>query len=124
MTTDAAQSANCTCPSGDGSLRWPCPAHPPESAESCTTCGKPNHGDRPILLCACATLVTRKPAPIDSIGAIARDMRGRYAGARVNSPSPDLVHQHAIMVAADLARWADRLEAIERAAAESAPRAG
>lgn len=20
---------NCTCPSGDGSLRWPCPAHPP-----------------------------------------------------------------------------------------------
>jgi hypothetical protein len=20
----------CTCPSGDGSLRWPCPAHPPE----------------------------------------------------------------------------------------------
>lgn len=21
--------ANCTCPSGDGSLRWPCPAHPP-----------------------------------------------------------------------------------------------
>jgi len=24
--------ATCTCPSGDGSLRWPCPAHPPESA--------------------------------------------------------------------------------------------
>lgn len=21
----------CTCPSGDGSLRWPCPAHPPET---------------------------------------------------------------------------------------------
>lgn len=21
--------ATCTCPSGDGSLRWPCPAHPP-----------------------------------------------------------------------------------------------
>jgi hypothetical protein len=20
----------CTCPSGDGSLRWPCPSHPPE----------------------------------------------------------------------------------------------
>lgn len=20
----------CTCPSGDGSLRWPCPVHPPE----------------------------------------------------------------------------------------------
>lgn len=24
--------ANCTCPSGDGSLRWPCPRHPPEPA--------------------------------------------------------------------------------------------
>lgn len=21
----------CTCPSGDGSLRWPCPVHPPAS---------------------------------------------------------------------------------------------
>lgn len=20
----------CTCPSGDGSLRWPCPVHPPK----------------------------------------------------------------------------------------------
>ncbi|QXH44231.1 hypothetical protein KSS93_15130 [Pseudomonas xanthosomatis] len=23
----------CTCPSGDGSLRWPCPAHPPEEKQ-------------------------------------------------------------------------------------------
>ncbi|AYD86249.1 hypothetical protein JTF60_gp02 [Microbacterium phage Efeko] len=23
----------CTCPSGDGSLRWPCPEHPPTPAE-------------------------------------------------------------------------------------------
>lgn len=23
-------SARCTCPSGDGSLRWPCPSHPPK----------------------------------------------------------------------------------------------
>lgn len=22
------QDTTCTCPSGDGSLRWPCPAHP------------------------------------------------------------------------------------------------
>ena len=27
----AGQVATCTCPSGDGSLRWPCPQHPPES---------------------------------------------------------------------------------------------
>lgn len=25
----AAPEARCTCPSGDGSLRWPCPDHPP-----------------------------------------------------------------------------------------------
>jgi len=25
--------ANCTCPSGDGSLGWPCPSHPPEQAQ-------------------------------------------------------------------------------------------
>ncbi len=23
--------SGCTCPSGDGSLRWPCPVHPPEA---------------------------------------------------------------------------------------------
>ncbi|MGC0155795.1 ead/Ea22-like family protein [Chromobacterium vaccinii] len=28
----APQPLTCTCPSGDGSLRWPCPRHPPESA--------------------------------------------------------------------------------------------
>lgn len=27
--TPSASDSNCTCPSGDGSLRWPCPAHPP-----------------------------------------------------------------------------------------------
>jgi hypothetical protein len=26
-----ASTATCTCPSGDGSLRWPCPQHPPEA---------------------------------------------------------------------------------------------
>ncbi|OQS36116.1 ead/Ea22-like family protein [Chromobacterium haemolyticum] len=24
-----AEKPRCTCPSGDGSLRWPCPRHPP-----------------------------------------------------------------------------------------------
>lgn len=27
----AGYMATCTCPSGDGSLRWPCPTHPPEA---------------------------------------------------------------------------------------------
>lgn len=26
--------AVCTCPSGDGSLRWPCPKHPPQQPEA------------------------------------------------------------------------------------------
>ncbi|SDH42047.1 MULTISPECIES: hypothetical protein [unclassified Duganella] len=25
-----SQNPNCSCPSGNGSLRWPCPIHPPE----------------------------------------------------------------------------------------------
>lgn len=36
----------CTCPSGNGSLRWPCPVHPgsspaiPDGSEHCPCCGK------------------------------------------------------------------------------------
>jgi hypothetical protein len=30
MSTD---KPTCTCPSGDGSLRWPCPAHPSQEAK-------------------------------------------------------------------------------------------
>lgn len=30
----------CTCPSGDGSLRWPCPAHPPASIAADQTASK------------------------------------------------------------------------------------
>jgi hypothetical protein len=33
--------ARCTCPSGDGSLAWPCPEHPPVAApasQSCASC--------------------------------------------------------------------------------------
>lgn len=32
MTTEI--NTLCTCPSGDGSLRWPCPAHPPGLADA------------------------------------------------------------------------------------------
>jgi hypothetical protein len=28
--TVSGQQAQCRCPSGGGSLRWPCPAHPPQ----------------------------------------------------------------------------------------------
>jgi hypothetical protein len=29
---EATRVKQCTCPSGDGSLRWPCPVHPPKPA--------------------------------------------------------------------------------------------
>lgn len=28
------EGLRCTCPSGDGSLRWPCPSHPPTDPEA------------------------------------------------------------------------------------------
>ena len=36
MKNDPPKTQRCTCPSGDGSLRWPCPTHPAEA--HCTTC--------------------------------------------------------------------------------------
>lgn len=30
MIAAAPEPTTCTCPPGDGSLRWPCPRHPPE----------------------------------------------------------------------------------------------
>ena len=30
--TPAGSAVQCTCPSGDGSLQWPCPAHPPTAS--------------------------------------------------------------------------------------------
>ncbi len=32
--TAPVTTADCTCPSGDGSLRWPCPSHPPEEGQA------------------------------------------------------------------------------------------
>lgn len=31
--TPASSAMTCTCPSGDGSLRHPCPVHPPEGSQ-------------------------------------------------------------------------------------------
>ncbi|HHG2166109.1 TPA: DUF551 domain-containing protein [Klebsiella pneumoniae] len=33
----------CTCPSGDGSLRWPCPVHPGNSPTQSNCCQAQNH---------------------------------------------------------------------------------
>lgn len=32
------KQVTCTCPSGDGSLRWPCPAHPPAEGLDTVDC--------------------------------------------------------------------------------------
>lgn len=39
--TPAPAEPVCTCPSGDGSLRWPCPAHPPEATPAQAQQAKP-----------------------------------------------------------------------------------
>lgn len=55
--TDQIKVKACTCPSGDGSLRWPCPVHPPMtnhqyqpfsargfgSWHTCSICGTSKH---------------------------------------------------------------------------------
>lgn len=45
----------CTCPSGDGSLRWPCPSHPGNSPVIpdcwCRTCRPVTMGDMRFVLC-------------------------------------------------------------------------
>ncbi|SLR06805.1 Uncharacterised protein [Klebsiella quasipneumoniae] len=45
----------CTCPSGDGSLRWPCPVHPGSSPENpgcwCRTCRPVDINDMRFVVC-------------------------------------------------------------------------
>lgn len=45
----------CTCPSGDGSLRWPCPVHPGRSPENpgcwCLTCRPVAINDMRFVVC-------------------------------------------------------------------------
>jgi hypothetical protein len=40
-----AQAPTCTCPSGDGSLRWPCPVHPPEAVPAPVQAGSATDKD-------------------------------------------------------------------------------
>ncbi len=37
--TPAGSAVQCTCPSGDGSLQWPCPAHPPKASNLAAPAG-------------------------------------------------------------------------------------
>jgi hypothetical protein len=49
MSAPISGELRCTCPTGDGSLRWPCPTHPPTPAE-------PDQRDAELLLDAAAQL--------------------------------------------------------------------
>lgn len=53
------KSLNRTCPSGDGSLRWPCPKHPPESAEMAG-----QQGDALAAFNECLTPALRVPETV------------------------------------------------------------
>lgn len=52
-----AAAPACTCPSGDGSLRWPCPKHPAQAAERCQHAGQCHPG-----FCPCQAS-REKPTP-------------------------------------------------------------
>jgi hypothetical protein len=41
LAAQPAQAPTCTCPSGDGSLRWPCPVHPPAPVPAPVQAGDP-----------------------------------------------------------------------------------
>lgn len=63
---DATQVTDCTCPSGDGSLRWPCPQHPPglDYDDSCPY-GAPNcaSADDAVNCPRCASDIASAAAP-------------------------------------------------------------
>lgn len=60
MESERASEPTCTCPSGDGSLRWSCPVHPSRSAAdvmyemavaeltAAASAGTTEHGDRAV----------------------------------------------------------------------------
>lgn len=93
----AAPPVDCTCPSGDGSLRWPCPEHPPAGGQELPALPKlPGHPD-PMSMdwtrselkaiakygedCARAALAMRQPQGEDlsaAIQAAARDLPEGY----------------------------------------------
>lgn len=66
----------CTCPSGNGSLQWPCPAHPPSpggqvepvtdamvyAAEEAYANSKPDNLHESFRVAIAAALAARQPA--------------------------------------------------------------
>lgn len=58
--TKPKAQAVCTCPSGDGSLRWPCPSHPAshDAQQSCYQCDKPCNWLAPDSRCSECTRCT------------------------------------------------------------------
>ena len=68
LTPTPQVDSTCTCPSGDGSLRWPCPQHPPtpqvvETVEGphSRACGARKHGHGPECHQNCPTCAGKDP---------------------------------------------------------------
>lgn len=68
-----AEAQRCTCPSGDGSLRWPCPVHPPEAQPPSAPVGV----DEPSLMARLDAIHRQVfgkpyPAPVGVVGFVVR----------------------------------------------------
>jgi hypothetical protein len=89
--------AQCTCPSGDGSLRWPCPKHPqpaPGLDELILALEEANHGHKAInsqngayylALAKQARAALSRPDDTEQAGEDARDGR---SGGRMTDQCP------------------------------------
>ena len=53
----------CTCPSGDGSLRHPCPQHPPAEPETTAADNDLVQVERGLLGAACSAIAKKRDAP-------------------------------------------------------------
>ncbi len=67
MTTQP--NTKCTCPSGDGSLRWPCPKHPPAAAQEAVAYWRVTFRMYPENSDCCETFVRGPDRPtLDTLG--------------------------------------------------------
>ena len=85
---DSDLSQPCTCPSGNGSLRWPCPVHPPETANLTKSSNQqvtPLHKDEWIKQCAkrfMARACTPKDAALEMAESCHSNMGDNYVKPR------------------------------------------
>lgn len=90
--SEPTHRTTCTCPSGDGSLRWPCPTHPPTAAVSEPVAWMNSDGDvelshknwmvnewRPLVYGDTAPPAEAKPLTQEQYTALAHRIASKYA---------------------------------------------